>query len=166
MIVAPSLLAGVMGAEYALAAVWLRIMAVALMPMFLNGLLSWALIAADRAVMLPRLLAMRIAAALLLALILVPRLGATGAALGFVAAEGLLLALGLRACAAARFAVPVGRAVVVALAGTVPMALAVWGVRESLPLALAVGVVTYAATLAAGRQLLPQLAARTLGTTR
>jgi hypothetical protein len=43
------------------------------------------------------------------------------------------------------------------------MAFAVWGVRESLPLALTVGVVTYAATLAAAWQLLPGSTALFLG---
>ena len=61
----------------------------------------------------------------------------------------LLLAVGLRACSAARFAVPVVRAIGAALVATVPMALAVSGVADTLLLALAVGIVTYAATLAA-----------------
>ena len=51
-------------------------------------------------------LAVRLALALL-ALILVPRFGATGAAAGFVVSEVILMILAIRACAAARFAVPV-----------------------------------------------------------
>ena len=78
-------------------------------------------------------------------------------------AEVLLLVLGLRACFAARFAVPVVRPVAVALVASVPMALAVWGVRDGLPLALTVGVVTWAATLAAAWRLLPGLTAQLLG---
>jgi O-antigen/teichoic acid export membrane protein len=131
--------------------------------MFLNGLLSWALIAAERASLLPRLVALRIAVAFLLALVLVPRFGPTGAAVGFVTAEGLLLLLGARAARAAGFGVPVVQPVAVALLATAPMAFAVWGVRESLPLALTVGVVTYAATLAAAWQLLPGSTALFLG---
>jgi O-antigen/teichoic acid export membrane protein len=163
MVVAPALVTSVLGPEYAPAAVWLRIMAVALVPMFINGLVSWALIAADRPALLPRLVGVRIAVAFVLALTLVPRFGATGAAVGFVVAETLLLVIGLRACSAARFVVPVVHAVAVALVASVPMALAVWGVRHNLVLALAVGVLTYAATLAAGWHFLPGLAGRLLG---
>jgi len=163
MIVAPALVPFVFGADFAPAAVWLRIMALALIPMFVNGLLSWAIIAADRAALLPRLVATRIAAAFVLALVLVPRFGATGAAAGFVIAEVLLLAVSLRACSAARFAVPVARPTVAALVATVPMALAVSGVAGNLPLALGVGIVTYAATLAAAWWLLPGLAGGVLG---
>ncbi|MCG6927102.1 MAG: polysaccharide biosynthesis C-terminal domain-containing protein [Acidobacteria bacterium] len=162
-IVAPALVPFILDAGFAPAAVWLRILSLALVPMFLNGLLSWALIAAERASLLPRLVALRIAVAFLLALVLVPRFGPTGAAVGFVTAEGLLLLLGARAARAAGFGVPVVQPVAVALLATAPMAFAVWGVRESLPLALTVGVVTYAATLAAAWQLLPGPTALFLG---
>ena len=91
-------------------------------------------------------------------------LGATGAAVGFVVSEVILMVLGIRACAGARFAVPVAQPVALSLAATVPMALAVWGVRDNLPLALVVGVVTYAATLAACWQLLRGRVERLLGT--
>jgi O-antigen/teichoic acid export membrane protein len=162
-IVAPALVPRLLGPDFAPAAVWLRILSVALIPMFLNGLVSWALIAADRASLLPRLVATRIVVAFLLALVLVPRFGATGAAVGFVLAEVLLLLLGLRACSAARFSVPFARPVAAALVASVPMAFAVWGVQDSLPLALAVGVLTWAATLAAAWRLLPGPTARLLG---
>jgi O-antigen/teichoic acid export membrane protein len=162
-IVAPALVPVILEDDFAPAALWLRILAVALVPMFINGLLSWALIAADRASQLPRLVAARIAVAFLLALILVPRFGATGAAAGFVVSEVLLMILAIRACAAARFAVPVIPPVALSLVATVPMAFAVWGVRENLLLALAVGGVTYAATLAACWQLLPGPVRRLLG---
>ncbi|MBN2368899.1 MAG: lipopolysaccharide biosynthesis protein [Vicinamibacteria bacterium] len=163
MIVAPGLIRFIFGADFAPAAIWLRLLALALIPMFFGGLLSWALIAAGRAALLPWLLAIRIAAAFLLALILVPRFGATGAAAGFVVAEVLLLVLGTRACSIARFAVPVVRPAILALAATAPMAFAVWGVGDSPLLALAVGVLTYGATLAAAWRLFPRLAGRLLG---
>ena len=163
LIVAPGLIPFVFGAAFAPAAVWLRLLALALIPMFFSGLLSWALIAAGRAALLPRLLAARIALALTLASILVPRFGATGAAAGFVVAEILLLLLGLRACSRAQFAVPVAQPLMLALLATVPMAVAVWSVRDSLLLALAVGALSYGATLAAGWRLQPRLAARVLG---
>ena len=162
-LVAPALVPIILDADFAPAARWLRILSLALVPMFLNGLLSWALIAAERASLLPRLVATRIVVAFLLALILVPRFGATGAAVGFVIAELLLLLLGVRAAGAAGFSVPVAQPIAVSLVATVPMALAVWGVRDNLPLALAVGFVTYAATLAAVWHLLPGPARRLLG---
>jgi O-antigen/teichoic acid export membrane protein len=162
-IVAPALVPFLLGEAFAPAAAWLRILALAIVPLFLNGLLSWALIAAERASLLPRLVATRITVAFLLALVLVPRYGATGAAAGFVVAETVLLVLGTRAAAAARFSVPALGPVAGALAATVPMAFAVWGVRQSLPLALSVGVVTWAATLAAAWALLPGPVTRFLG---
>jgi O-antigen/teichoic acid export membrane protein len=164
-LVAPALMLRVFGPDYVEggAASWLRILAVALIPLFMNGLLTWSLIAAGRAGAPPRLLAARILAAFVLASVLVPRLGATGAAIGFVCAELLLLLLGSRAATAAGFPVPVARPVAGGLVATVPMALAVWGVRDSLPLALTVGVLTYVATLAAAWQLLPGPVRRLLG---
>ncbi len=162
-LVAPRLIPFLFGAEFAPAAPWLRLLSLALIPMFLNGLLSWALIAAGRAPLLPWLLGARIVAAFALALVLVPRFGAIGAAAGFVTAEVLLLLLGLAACSRVRFPVPVAQPVGLALLATVPMALAVSGVRDSLPLAIVVGVLTYAATLAAGWALWPGPAARLLG---
>jgi O-antigen/teichoic acid export membrane protein len=162
-VVAPALVPRLLGADFAPAALWLRILAVALVPMFINGLLSWALIAAEKASLLPRLVASRIAVAFALALVLVPRFGATGAATGFVVSEVILMVLGLRACRGARFPVPVGEPVALSLTASLPMAFAVWGVRDDLLLALAVGVLTYAATLAALWQLLAGPVRRLLG---
>jgi O-antigen/teichoic acid export membrane protein len=165
VLVAPALVPLVFGSDYVEGngAFWLRILAVAVIPLFMNGLLSWSLIAAGRAGLPPRLLAVRIVAAFALAALLIPRLGATGAALGFVIAEILLLVLGSRAAAAAGFAVPILQPVAVAVVATVPMALAVAGVRESLVLAVAIGVLTYAATLAATWHLFRRPVARFLG---
>jgi O-antigen/teichoic acid export membrane protein len=162
-LVAPVLVPRLLGQDFAPAVPWLRILTLALIPMFINGLVSWALIAAERASQLPRLVATRIVVASVLALVLVPRFGATGAAAGFVASEIVLLLLGLRALRAARFPVPVARPVALALALAVPMAFAVGGVRDNLFLALAVGVVTWGATVAAAWQLLPGPASRMLG---
>jgi O-antigen/teichoic acid export membrane protein len=151
------------GAAYADAALPLRLLALALVPLFMNALLSWALLAKGRAAWLPRLTALRVLAAVGLALVLVPRLGAVGAALGLVAAEWLLLALGRLACRGAAFAVPVARPLGWALLACVPMALAVSGVRESLVLAVAIGALSWAATLAAVLRLWPGLARELLG---
>jgi O-antigen/teichoic acid export membrane protein len=165
-LVAPALVPLVFGAEYAPAALWVRILAVALVPLFMNGLLAWALIAAGRASLPPRLLGARIAVAFAFALALVPRYGATGAAAGFVLAEVALLVLGARACAGIGFAVPVAAPVAFALLASVPMALAVSGLAASVPLAVAVGVVTYAATLAASWWLFPAQARRLVAVTQ
>jgi O-antigen/teichoic acid export membrane protein len=137
------------GGAYSAAALPLGLLALALVPLFMNALLSWALLARGRAAWLPRLTALRVGAALGLALALVPRMGAVGAAAGLVAAEWLLLGLGWVACRSAAFSVEVVRPVAWGLAACVPMALAVSGVRESLALALPIGALSWAATLAA-----------------
>ncbi len=154
------------GRAYAEAATPLRILALALVPLFMNALLSWAVLARGRASWLPRLTAVRVLAALALALALVPPLGAIGAAAGLVGAEWLLLALGSLACRGAAFVVPLARPVGWALAACVPMALAVSGVRDSLALALAVGALSWAATLAAALRLRPALARDLVGDLR
>ena len=53
-----------------------------------------------------------------------------------------------------------------AVAACVPMALAVSGVRGSLPLAVAVGALSWAATLAAALRLRPGLARELVGASR
>jgi hypothetical protein len=79
------------GQPYAEAATPLRLLAAALLPLFMNALLSWAVLARGRASWLPRLTAVRVAAAVAFALSLVPPLGAVGAAAGLALAEWLLL---------------------------------------------------------------------------
>jgi O-antigen/teichoic acid export membrane protein len=163
-LVSPALVPLVFGDVFAPAALSLRILAAALVPMFLNALVAWALIAAGRATVPARLMAVRVASAFLLAAFLVPRFGAVGAAIGLVAAELLLLLLGARAVAAGGFAVPVARPIALALVASVPMTLVVWGVRDSLLGAVALGVLTYAATLAAAWALAPGPARELVGT--
>jgi O-antigen/teichoic acid export membrane protein len=141
------------GDAYAEAARPLGLLALAIVPLFMNALLSWALLARGRAAWLPRLTAFRVVVALALALALVPRMGSVGAAAGLAAAEWLLLVLGGLACRSARFGVEVARPVGWSLAACVPMALAVGGVRESLALALPIGALSWAATLAAAWRL-------------
>ena len=148
------------GDSYADAAVPLGLLALALLPLFMNALLSWALVARGRAAWLPRLTALRVVAALGLALALVPRMGAAGAAAGLVLAEWLLLGLGSHACRGAGFAIPLVRPLAWGLAACVPMALAVSGVRERLVLALPLGALSWAATVAAGWRLRAAGAAR------
>jgi O-antigen/teichoic acid export membrane protein len=153
-------------ADYAATAGSLRILSAALPAIFLNALVFASLIASGRATWLPRLTAARVAIAFALAFALVPRLGARGAALGLVLAEWLLLGLGWLACRGAAFGVPVARPVGWALVACVPMALAVSGVRDSLALALAIGALSWAATLAAALRLHPALARDLVGDLR
>jgi hypothetical protein len=91
----------------------------------------------------------RLAAAIGLGLVLVPVWGAAGAALGFLVSEALLLVLAARATDRAGFAVPVSRPLALGCAATVPMAVVVALWKGGTLASVAVGVVTYAATLAA-----------------
>jgi len=156
-LVAPGLLSLLFGAEYREAAPCLRILAVAVVPLFLNGVLVSALIAAGRGPWLPRLTAVRVAVAAALAIALVPRFGALGAAAGFLASELLLLLLATRACASAGFpvavAAPAGRALLV----TAPMAVLVGLTASPLPVAVGLGFVTYGLTLALTWRAVPAL---------
>jgi O-antigen/teichoic acid export membrane protein len=157
---------GYAAADYAGTAGLLRLLSAALPALFLNALAFAALIAAGRARWLPRLTTARVAIAFALAFGLVPSLGPHGAALGLVLAEWLLLALAAAACRRASFAVPAVRPIAWALAACAPMALAVSGVRESLPAALVIGALTWAATLAAVWRLRPRLARELVGDLR
>jgi O-antigen/teichoic acid export membrane protein len=145
-LVAPGLLGLVFGSEYEAATPSLRILALALVPLFLNGLVVAALIAAGQADRLPRLTALRVTAATILAVALVPATGAPGAAVGFLASELLLLYLGIRACRVVRFPIAVRGPVLRALVASLPMALAVFFVPVFL-VAVGVGLVAYAGTL-------------------
>jgi O-antigen/teichoic acid export membrane protein len=165
-LVAPALVAAAFGGDYRPAAPWLRGLAAAVPALFLNALATASLVAAGRAGVLPRITAVRVGAAFAVALVAVPRLGLPGAAAGLVAAEWLLLVLGTRACAAASFAVRVARPLGWALLACLPMALAVSGVRERLVLAVAIGALSWAATLAAVVGLRPGLARELAGGAR
>lgn len=153
-------------ADYAGAAGPLRIMAAAVPAMFLNALVAAALNARGRAGWLPRLVLARVAAALALATVLVPRLGGTGAALGLVGAEWLLLVAGAAALARAGFAAPLAVPLAASVAACVPMALAVSAVRDHLAAAAGLGALTWAATLAAAWHLAPGAVHRVLGQVR
>jgi O-antigen/teichoic acid export membrane protein len=157
-LVAGGVVEALYGGAYADAGTPLRLLALALVPLFVNALLSWALLASGRASWLPRLTAARVLVALALALVLVPRLGASGAAVGLAGAEWALLGLGWLACRRAGFRVRVARPLAWALAACLPMAAAVSGVRESLVLSVAVGALSWGATLAAAWTLLPGVA--------
>jgi O-antigen/teichoic acid export membrane protein len=150
--------AGYEPAEYAAAAGFLRLLSAALPALFLNPLVCASLIASGRASWLPRLTAARVAVAFALAFALVPALGAMGAAVGLVLAEWLLLGLGWLACRRAAFELGIAGPVAWAILACVPMALAVSGVRANLLLAIPMGALSYAATLAAAWKLVPAFA--------
>ncbi len=128
----------------------LRLLSLALPALFMNGLLLSALVAAGRAAWLPRLTTVRVLAAFALAVPLVSSAGGAGAATGIVLGEWLLLLLAARACRAASFDFELGQPLAWALLATLPMALAVFGVRDDLRLALPLGAaVQLGATLCA-----------------
>jgi O-antigen/teichoic acid export membrane protein len=147
-LVAPALTEKLYGPAYAPSAPTLTVLALSLVPLFVNGFITHALIAAERASLLPRLTALRVVLAALFAAVLVPAAGGPGAALGFAASECVLVALGARDARAAGFPVRIARPVLLAFAVSVPMAAAVLPLRHDLLPALAVGVLTFGATLA------------------
>jgi O-antigen/teichoic acid export membrane protein len=153
----PELAVWLLGEAYATAAAPLRILALALPALFMNSILLHALIAAGRAAWLPRLTGLRLAVAAALALVLVARFGAAGAASGFVAAELVLLLLASRATRHARFAVPVARPLLLGVLASIPMAATV-AAAASPPLAsVAIGLAVYAATLSIAWRLSPHV---------
>jgi len=156
VLVAPGVVA-LLGEGYDAAAAPLRILAPALLALFMNTVLLHALIAAGRARRVPVLTVARVAAATAFAVVLIPRFGAAGAAAGFLLAELLLLALSTRACAVAGFEVPVARPLLAALGVTVPMAAAVALAGAGMIASVVVGVVTYGLTLVVARRLAPGL---------
>jgi O-antigen/teichoic acid export membrane protein len=153
---APGVVA-LLGESYEGAADPLRILALALVPLFMNTVLLHALIAAGHAGTLPRLTGVRVGLAAVLALLLVPPLGSMGAAAGFLLSELLLMALAARACAAAGFPVPLSGPLFRAAALTLPMALVVALLDRGLALSVGLGVATYVGTLAALWRVKPEL---------
>jgi O-antigen/teichoic acid export membrane protein len=144
-----------LGSAYADAAAPLRVLAPALIALFMNTVLLHALIAAGRAETLPKLTAVRVAAAGVLAFALVPRFGVTGAALGFLLSELLLGALAWRACASSRFPVPLAAPLALAAAVSLPMAAAVAWFGGGTVAAALLGAVVYGATLALAWRVAP-----------
>ncbi len=135
----------------------LRLLAPALVPLFLNAVLVSALIAREQAPWLPRLTAIRVASAAILALALVPRLGATGAAVGFLLSELLLLVLLSRAATAALFPVSLPGPLARAALASLPMATLVALTPALLPARVAAGLLAYGLTLAGAWRLAPRL---------
>jgi O-antigen/teichoic acid export membrane protein len=156
LLVAPGVVA-LLGESYRGAAEPLRVLALALVPLFMNTVLLHALIAAGHARTLPRLTAVRVGLAAVLAVSLIPPFGAMGAAAGFLLSEAMLTVLAARACLAAGFPVPVARPLARAAALAVPMTVVVALAGSSLARGVALGVATYLATLAAIWRAKPEL---------
>jgi O-antigen/teichoic acid export membrane protein len=135
----------------------LQVLACALVPFFMNTLLTHALIAAGRPDRVPRLTAARIVFALLAAGLLVPPAGALGAACGYVVAETFLLALGVRACASSGFPVPVLGPLLRALPLAAPILLVVPFAPGGLAGGVAAGVALYVTAVALAWRIAPGL---------
>jgi O-antigen/teichoic acid export membrane protein len=159
LLVAPEALVLLGGPAFAGGGLALRVMALSLLPLFLNAVLLHSLIAAGRAGILPRLTLVRVTLASLLAFALVPPYGAVGGALGFLISEMVLLALAERACAAARFPVPVLRPILIAVAAALPMAAVVATAGGGVLVSVVLGLVVYVLTLAAAWKIAPGMAA-------
>ena len=144
-----------LGSAYADAAAPLRVLAPALVALFMNTVLLHALIAAGRAATLPKLTALRVLAAGVFAFALVPRFGVTGAALGFLLSELLLGALAWRACVSSRFPVPLAAPLALAATVSLPMAAAVAWFGGGTVAAALLGAVVYGATLALAWRMAP-----------
>jgi O-antigen/teichoic acid export membrane protein len=156
-LVAPALVSRVFGAEFGGGAAPLRMLALALVPMFMNAVLLHALIAGGQARVLPRLTAVRLTLAVALAAALVPALGATGGAAGFVLSEVALMLAAARACAAHGAPVSVAGLLGAAACASVPMTAAVLLAEQGPVAAAAMGVATYLATLGTALWLSPRL---------
>ena len=147
----PGVVGLLFGGKYKDAAPTLRVLSMVVPVVFMNALLLHALIAAGHAARVARLTAIRTVVAAVAAVVLIPRAGATGAALGFFAAECTLFTLARAACAQAEFPVSVVRPLGIGLVLTLPMVavLALWRLPE--PVAVAAGVLVYSVTLGVAR---------------
>jgi O-antigen/teichoic acid export membrane protein len=156
VLVAPGVVA-LLGEGYDAAAAPLRILAPALLALFMNTVLLHALIAAGRARRVPVLTVARVAAAACLRRRAHPPLRRRGGR-GRVPARGAPAARALHArLRGGGFEVPVARPLLAALGVTVPMAAAVALAGAGMIASVVVGVVTYGLTLLVARRLAPGL---------
>lgn len=121
----------------------LRVFSFTLALCFLNTALFHILVAAERGPLIPKLTALRLAVGVMFAVILIPRLGGLGAAIGYAASEVvLLLCLTHAAGHSARFSI--ARPVGTALLGAAPMGFALWFGPRPLGLAIPMAVIVFA----------------------
>ncbi len=156
LLLAPQIVGLLYGSAYAASAEPLRLLAPSLVAIFLNNVMLNALLALGKAPLLPRLTALRVAFAIGFALAFVPRFGIAGAACGFSLSELLLTPIAALACSRQGFAVPVGRALGLALAVSLPMAVALLVARFGALTSIALGAGVYAATLLGVWRLAPR----------
>ncbi len=150
---APEILA-LLGPDFVDGAPILRVFSFTLALCFLNTALFHILVAAARGPLIPKLTALRLAAGVSFAVILIPRLGGFGAAVGYAASEVVLWLCLVRAAGhSVRFSI--ARPVGAALVGTVPMGLALWFGPRPLLLAIPMAVIVFglgAALMLSGRR--------------
>ena len=162
VLLAPQL-TGLLGPGYDASASLLRILAFAVVAVFMNVVLFHALIAAGRAGTLPRLTAFRVGIAAVLAAALIPTAGVVGAAIGFAASEWMLMLLATRACRKAVFEVPVASPLAMAACVSAPMGVALMLVGKGAFVSAILGASVYALTLGAVWYLAPRQFVRALG---
>lgn len=147
MVTAADVVAVVGRGQYEAAGPVMRLLALSVVPLFANVLLSHALVAARRPERLPRLTALRVSLSFGLALVLTPRFGPMGAAAGFLASECVVLLVAIRACRAARFPTPVLVPFGAGIALAIPMAFTVASMGGRVELRIAAGIAVWAGTV-------------------
>jgi len=145
-LLSPSVIVFLYGEGFAGSAVPLRLLALALLPIYLNALTTHLLVASGRGRTLALLMAMRLSVGLGLDLALIPSMGPAGAAIAVLAAE-LSLALGSLFTIRRVFSpTHVVRAALAPLAAASLMGLAVSVVPGLLPLRVVTGAAVYLVT--------------------
>ncbi|MCM2256897.1 MAG: hypothetical protein NDJ94_14665 [Vicinamibacteria bacterium] len=143
---APQGVALLLGDAFAAAAGPVRLLALAVVPAFLNAFVQQALLAAGRAPEMPRLMALRLLASLSLGLLAIPAFGALGAAATCACAELLVLARGVFILRPMR--APLAAALRDALRGAAAMAVVLALLSTSPGLGLGLSLVAYVAVVA------------------
>jgi O-antigen/teichoic acid export membrane protein len=145
-LLAPVLIDLLFGNGFSPAATPLRILALAVVPIYLNALTTHLLVASGRGRALVGLVSLRLVVGLLLDLALIPALGARGAAVAVVGAELSLAAGGLAATRQQlSLSVLAGAGVAPALSAAT-MCLALAALTTFLPLRLVAGGLVYLAS--------------------
>jgi O-antigen/teichoic acid export membrane protein len=149
---APELVALLLGEAFARAVTPVRLLALAIVPAFLNTFLLQSLLAAGHAAEMPRLMALRLAASLGLGLLAIPTFGAAGGAATAALAELVVLVRGRRVAARRGLPLGLGAALREAAAPAALMAIVLTALPASAPLAAALGLAAYVGAVAHGRR--------------